>query len=299
MPIPEYQLSTWSNIGATASAEATHHSIRNALEQSAKLSRVTYEAYLQGSYRNSTNIRGDSDVDLVVQLNSSFQGNTSGLSPEENNLFNRTFSDATYGWSEFRADVLEALRSYYGSTQVEEGKKTLKVKAGSGRLPADVVVCMQYRKYKSFRGLQSDNYVEGMTFYVPSENRWVINYPKVHYDNGAAKNQYARTRGQYKPVIRMFKNTRSYLIQREKIEKSLAPSYYIECLLYNVPDRMFEASFQNSYYNVVKWLQSNVTSAFVCQNEQLGLFGPEAEQWTMDDAYKLNTEYINLWNNWS
>ena len=51
-----------------------------------------------------------------------------------------------------------------------------------------------------------------MTFYVPAENRWVINYPKLHYKKGVEKNQ--NTDGKYKPTVRMFKNVRTYLIDR-------------------------------------------------------------------------------------
>lgn len=36
--------------------------------------------YLQGSYANSTNIKEDSDVDIVVECNSIFLSDTSALS---------------------------------------------------------------------------------------------------------------------------------------------------------------------------------------------------------------------------
>lgn len=296
MPIPESQLLVWSNLGATASAVSTHQSIRHALETSTKLADVRYEAYLQGSYRNTTNIRGDSDVDLVVQLTSAFQPNTSSLSAQDLQFYKSAMSDATYGWTQFRSDVLQALRVYYGTYQVEEGKKTIKVKAGSGRLQADVVVCIEHRKYMNYRPGQTEDYIEGMTFYVPSENRWVINYPKLHYDNGTKKND--RTNMQYKPVVRMFKNARSYMVERLMIPAGLSPSYFLECLLYNVPNTMYERSFQGSYCNIVNWLLKADLQTFLCQNEQLSLFGLEPEQWSISSARQLNHAFINLWNNW-
>jgi len=54
MPIPLSQLSTWSNQGGTTSAQQTHLSIRGLLEN--KYTGIN--TYLQGSYRNSTNIYG-------------------------------------------------------------------------------------------------------------------------------------------------------------------------------------------------------------------------------------------------
>ena len=93
MGIPESQLETWSRQGATTTAVSTHESIRKAL--SADTSLITYQdydSYLQGSYRNSTNIRGDSDVDVVVQLNSVFNSNVSALTADEISAYNRTYS---------------------------------------------------------------------------------------------------------------------------------------------------------------------------------------------------------------
>ena len=76
MTIPQSQLQTWANQGATDAAERTHHSLKRALEAYKKWpDGVTYETYLQGSYLNSTNIRGDSDVDLVAELTSVFYSN--------------------------------------------------------------------------------------------------------------------------------------------------------------------------------------------------------------------------------
>jgi tRNA nucleotidyltransferase (CCA-adding enzyme) len=80
LPIPESP-----HQGATKTAQATHESIRSALTTASgslvKDKDITM--YLQGSYKNSTNIRGDSDVDLVVLLNSTFLYDTSGLTADE------------------------------------------------------------------------------------------------------------------------------------------------------------------------------------------------------------------------
>jgi tRNA nucleotidyltransferase (CCA-adding enzyme) len=80
MGIPESQLQTWSHQGAVTTAKTTHESIRNALAANTSPIRdKSYEVYLQGSYKNTTNIRGDSDVDVVAQLNSTFQDDLSAL----------------------------------------------------------------------------------------------------------------------------------------------------------------------------------------------------------------------------
>ena len=102
--------------------------------------------------------------------------------------------------------------AYYGSAAVSEGNKSLKVESGTSRLPSDVVPCLEHRKYSYVRSASQQSYVKGIVFYAQRENRRVVNFPKVHYDNGARKNNDANTRGTYKPTVRMFKNARSRLV---------------------------------------------------------------------------------------
>jgi hypothetical protein len=75
MSVPESQLQTWSNQGAITTAQSTHTSIRNALSAYNWPVDVSYNIYLQGSYRNSTNFRGDSDEDVIVEVTSVYWSN--------------------------------------------------------------------------------------------------------------------------------------------------------------------------------------------------------------------------------
>ena len=288
MPIPESQLETWSHRGAVTTAKQTHESIRVALKAYDWPKEVRYEVYLQGSYKNDTNIRGDSDVDVVVQLNSTFFEN---LPVNLKRQFG--FRDASYRWEEFRSDVLTALRNHYGPGRVREGRKSLKVQ--TPYLPADVVVSVQYHKYPE-PPRSKDNFVEGMAFWVRSEGRWVINYPKIHYENGVKKND--KTNKRYKPTVRMFKNARTYLVDRGVIPADLAPSYFLECLLYNVPDDKFGPNLQSTFREVIVWLREADFSRFFCQNEQLLLFGSSPEQWSEDSADRFLEAMVTLWNDW-
>jgi len=303
MGIPESQLQTWSNQGAVITAKSTHESIRNALTANTSPVRdKNFEPYLQGSYKNKTNIRGDSDVDLIIQLNFTFQGNTEALSEYEKIFYERTYPNATYLWIHFRADVIKALRAYYEVSTVSEGNKSLKVAGDSGRLPADVVVCLQYRKYQRFKSQSDQRYIEGIAFYALRENRRVINFPKLHYSNGIDKNAEHRTNGWYKPTVRVFKNARTYIIDKGVISETLAPSYFLECLLYNVPDEHFGSSYQKSFLSVIKWLVDSFSNDlyrnFLCQNGQLLLFGNTAEQWTANNAAELLKNLVDLWKNY-
>ena len=285
MSIPESQLKTWANPGSISVAKSTADSVKKALNNYDKWTEnIRYEVYLHGSYKNSTNIRGDSDVDVVAQLNSTFNTNLSDSEKEA-----LEFTTASYNRKIYRADVLKALTSYYGANQIVEGNKTLKVKAASNRLPADVIVCLQYRKYNS---LNRYDFLEGICFWTKKESRKIINYPKIHYDNGVSKHQ--NTKEWYKPVVRMFKNMRTHLLEDQ------TPSYFLECLIYNVPSPKFGKSYQDSFYEIINWLSqcdNETISKFVCQNKQQKLFGNSPEQWNVPQANKFIENAISLWNN--
>ena len=300
--IPKSQLETWSHQGAVKTAKATHESIRRALNSYEWLYNIDFEVYLQGSYKNNTNIRGDSDVDIVVQLNSTFFPGLVDLSLFERTFFNLAYPNATYSWEHFRADVLQALEDYYGASVISEGNKSLKVARNSGRLPADVVVCLQYRGYHYFRSIYDEQYMEGIIFYSFRENQWVFNFPKQHYNNGVEKNSQSNTKGRYKSTVRAFKNARTYLVSKGIIPEKLAPSYFLECLLYNVPNILFWDSYQESFPSIIDWLLFSFSNGnyqnFLCQNEILPLFGDDPGQWSANDAANLLVALLELWDDW-
>lgn len=283
MAIPESQLQTWSHQGAVTTAKSTADSVRNALKSyNGWPQGIDFEVYLQGSYKNDTNIRGDSDVDVVAELKSCFYSN---LSEDEKRLLGITA--ASYGWPEFRAHILQALKDYYGQGQIADGNKAVKVMPSSNRLPADVVVCTQYRKYRS---VNSYDYVEGMCFWTRNDNRQVINYPKLHYENGVSRHQGSNK--WYKPIVRLFKNSRAY------IPGDSTPSYFLESLLYNVPISCYGTSYQDSFCRVINWLRSADLGSCICQNEQDGLFGSTQEQWDAVQATNFISNVISLWDGW-
>ena len=289
MAIPESQLSRWSDHGAQESSKRTHEAIRRALSVYQWPHGMTYDFYLQGSYRNDTNIRGDSDVDVVLELTSTFQYDATSLSQSEQGVL-ASLPPAAYNWNDFRRETLKALEVGFGCEVVAQGNKSIKLKADPPRLAADVVVCLTHRQYNSL-----DSYVEGITFWALRDRRWIVNYPKKHYNNGAAKS--TRTWDRYKRTVRMFKNARNHLESAGGIGADLAPSYFVECLLYNAPDLAFQPGFQDTYRSIVSWMVQDSLEELVCQNGQQWLFGPSPEQWSVADAKAFASQLVALWNN--
>lgn len=303
MTIPESQLQAWANQGAITTAKDTHEAVRRALEEFGGWpDGATYEVYLQGSYKNSTNIRGDSDVDVVAELTSAFRHDDSGLSDLEKSEFAKSYPrKSTYWYPEFRRDVQRALDARFGN--IESGTNSIKVPQAPGRLRCDVVPCIQFRNYTRHSAKGDESFREGMTFetrtFLGLEDNWVVNYPKLHYKNGVTKNDDRNTRGWYKSVVRLLKNARSYLVDRDRLDRDTAPSYFLECLAYNIPNPQFGGSLQDSCRKALTWLQNANMDKFVCQNEQFYLFGDSSVQWSQRRARKLVEALIHLWNNWS
>ena len=64
MAIPEAQLVRWSHQGSIQGSSATYAIVKRALEA------PNSEVFLQGSYGNDTNIYAESDVDVIIRLDS-------------------------------------------------------------------------------------------------------------------------------------------------------------------------------------------------------------------------------------
>ena len=73
MAIPDAQLETWSHQGSVTQSSITYQIIRDALfDSSAAYANKLFDVFLQGSYGNDTNIFAESDVDVVIRLDSIF-----------------------------------------------------------------------------------------------------------------------------------------------------------------------------------------------------------------------------------
>ena len=103
---------------------------------------------------------------------------------------------------------------------------------------------------------------------------------------------------QFKRTIRMFKAARNVVVDKGALTKDNAPSYFTECLLYNVPDYPFKRKRTPTYVGILAWLKTAKLNGFKCQNEQVPLFGPGREQWTADKARSFVGALQDLWDTW-
>lgn len=302
MAISESQLTTWAKQGPIDISSKTYSSIKNALTAQTSpiagyISSGEIEVYLQGSYANDTNIRADSDVDVVVELTEkiAFHSNKTELTHEELALHEQTYGPATYKWNEFRSDVVTALQKYFGNELVDTtGNKSIKVLPNSGRLRADVVPVIGYRDYTYFRSKDNHHKEMGVALHHKETSRRIINYPDQHYKNGVTKHK--ETSEWFKPTVRIFKNMVSYLVDNGDLKNGVAPSYFLQCMIYNVPSGLFGKSYADTFCNVINYLHQRDLSSFVCEHEKRRLFGLDDTYWNEVDARATVSALIDLWN---
>ena len=195
MPIPESTLAQWSHHRSAKASKQAHVSIRQTLAAHNRPSDVGYEVFLQGSYKNGTNLRRDSDVDLVVRLAPKLSPSVAALSGEQ--LQENASHEVAYRhWRSFRRHALKVMRALYGDAATS-GRKTLKLEKGELQADADLVITLSYK--------------EGIGFYLPDERRWVVSFPQQHHDRGAKKEK--ATSNRFKRIVRMFKAARNRLVE--------------------------------------------------------------------------------------
>ena len=101
-------------------------------------------------------------------------------------------------------------------------------------------------------------------------------------------------------MARILKNMRIRCVDDGLLKVGVAPSYYLEGLLYNVPSNLFSTSYQNCFINVFNWLhQEAEKEKLVCANEQYYLLRDSTHTcWPKADGDAFINAAINLWNNW-
>jgi hypothetical protein len=295
MPIPESQLETWSHQGSITQSSNTYNSVKNVLgHTSTSFASKNYSIFLQGSYGNDTNIYAESDVDVVIKLQSTFQHDLSNLSGDQQAAFKSAHSDATYTHKDFNADVLKALTSNYGA-DVKAGKKAITIESNGNRRKTDVIAAIQYRRYHAFKSLNDQSYTEGICFYTISGEK-IINYPQQHSENLIGKQKATKN---FKSMVRILKNLRSRLIEEGLLQAGAAPSYYLEGLLYNVPDVQFVGNYHESFVNAINWIHDADRSQFVCANEQYYLLREDSlVTWRAHQCDEFVAAAIELWQQW-
>lgn len=280
----EETFASWSTGPGTTEqtrAENAERAIRKAIDQSSKLAGMDITVFPHGSYRNRTNVRQDSDVDICVRLNDEFFPDYPAGKTKE--YFGNRDGDIKY--SDFKNLVHQALIDYFGGDNVKRGDKAFDIHENTYRIDADVIATLEHRRYV----LNEDGsyyHLSGIAFDTDSGKR-IINWPEQNYTNGCAKND--ETRRRFKRIIRIIKRLRNKMDEDGIAEAQPIVSCLIESLIWNVPNEGFNGG---SYTADVRWalahLFNHTRKDETCSewgevNELKYLFRP-GQPWTREQA---------------
>lgn len=278
MNFSEQQLINWSKpVSTTEDLKC-----QNAISQITAALRAKFgnrvTIFLQGSYRNNTNVRQNSDVDIVMRYDDAFYPDLQRLSESDKAIYNAQRVSAGYNFDELKADTEEALRNVF-TTSVERKNKCIQVNGNSIRITADVISCFVLKRFSTLQSVEA----EGIKFYS-DDNKEIISFPEQHYSNGTEKtNQTYRL---YKRMVRILKVVNYRLIDDGEIADNLVSSFFIECLVYNVPNNQFitgnyTQTLRNVIVNVYEDMKNNADYTEV--NRLLWLFSNKSPR-TRQDA---------------
>ncbi|PJB48201.1 MAG: nucleotidyltransferase [Deltaproteobacteria bacterium CG_4_9_14_3_um_filter_63_12] len=283
----EQDFRLWGRPPGTTEAERSDNAVRvvqNAVRSYAAFSTRNLRVFAQGSYRNGTNVRKDSDVDVCVCcMDVCFADYLDGVTSSDTRL-----GSANYTYAQFKGDVEAALRAYLGAKSVTRGDKAIDLHENSYRVEADVVPTFEHRRY--YRdGFGQVRYLSGTELH-PDKGGRVINWPEQNYRNGTNKNQ--NTSKRYKMMVRILKRLRNEMENAGRPEAKPISSYLLECLVWNVPDLRFgNKTYCADVTSILGYLYSATEKDENCKewrevNELKYLFQP-SQPWTREQARKF------------
>lgn len=227
----EEKLSGWTGPSSSTEQdkqERTERMIREAVKGHAAFNNCTLKVYAKGSYANNTNVRADSDVDIVVQCDDLryWEEAEAGLHP--------TGTPYTGVWTpeKLRSEVANALRTKFPTDLVTSGSTAIRINSNMSRVEADVVPAFDYRYYFARGGYRSGSRV------FKKDGTYLTNYPEQQLANGRAKNNSTGTR--YKKAVRILKRVENAMVDAGHHRE--VPSFFMECLVYNCPNEILSRS---------------------------------------------------------
>lgn len=240
----EQQLIAWSKPVSTTEDEKCKRAISQITEAIRNKFGNEVTVFLQGSYENNTNVRKDSDVDIVVRHDGYFYHDLQRLSEHDKQMYEANRTPGNYQFEQLKEDVHTALINAFGN-DAKRKNKCIEVVGNSYRITGDVIPCFVHKRFSTLTTTE----VEGIQFNSDTGAK-IISFPKQHYKNGVAKTE--ATGRMYKRIVRILKVIKNNLIDSGSISEELASSFFIECLVYNVPnDQFVVGNYTQTLKNVI------------------------------------------------
>jgi hypothetical protein len=266
----------WHDGGAQQAAQRAYDQIADTLETAFATYPVPVVVDQQGSLATQTGIGSQLDIDVVVELCQPMDADTvigpyrTMMSPDDLRADRLAIAEGrpelvgrypeftahqrhvARPWEVFRRDVWQVLAGRFGPAALATGTEGyLELRSVMPGAPAADIVVVQ-----SLRGPGVSR--EGRPFLYW---RWpafavTVGNAELHKENTRLKNK--RTDGAYRAAVRALKAQRDEQPRQtmfDRVYRYNLTSYFIECLLYNVPDDEFSNRPRACLKRVLAWLE--------------------------------------------
>jgi hypothetical protein len=285
------QFTTWAQppgITERQKIERAEKAIGDAIAASAALRSHGTRAYTQGSYYNRTNVPRESDVDIRVVPNDVFfsdwelvdnaarsdAGVREALDRQVGNF------DHPYTYAEFKNDVEAALVAHFGRAGVKRGDKAFNIHENTYRVESDCLPAFDLRLYER-DAYGRISYRTGIKF-MSDKGVAIQNYPEQQHVNGVTKHEATGQR--FKKMVRILKSLRNEMDDEAIATAKPIPSFLSECLVWNVPDHLFN---RGTYYDDMRLVLASLSVDLADADK--------SDKWTEENGIKILFHWSQPW----
>jgi len=287
----EALLSSWIKPSSDSEKEQQDRAermVRDAIKAWPAFEDVSLAIYTKGSYPNNTNVRADSDVDVVVECLECFYFDYAHGVTGNPGVGSRYEG----GWTKerWREEVGNALIKAFGEDDIDlTGKVAQNVAAVKGSRPsADVVPSFNYYRYLDGG---RNSYYNGSCVFDTSGKK-IVNWPDQQLKNGRKKN--TDTGKSYKRFVRALKRCENKLVGLGRLDE--LPSYFMECLVWNVANPTLcigddlQSGFRATLVELWGALEDGSAEANWKEPNELKWLFKGDKKWSVDDGTNLVLE---------
>lgn len=263
------------------------------------------DIYLHGSYANKTNIFFPSDMEIIVELKRTRDYDPEQFPHETFRLHNNYFVETNkeFNPADFANLLYDALNQLTDDSAIMADKWIELPKTPTMKHTLEIIPAFTFNHIERapdvvtdpsiyLQPLQNGRIFKGILIYDRGVGSHIITFPKLHQSHGRAKD--IATNGNFLRQTRLFKTLNK--IGHRESDFDQTRGYFIQCLLFNVPNELFihidprensNSSDRIVFYKILNFLLQTDIGDFVCQNLVWELFGSAAEFWKIESGYNF------------
>ena len=266
--------------------------VANAAQSSLYFDPNDVSIYLQGSYACKTNTKFQSKIEVIVELARTREFDYETLTSKNMKFHDNFFMDFEHYFSvkHFKQVLLAELKKLVDVKLIIRSTTILVPAHESLQHSVDIFPCFKYKYFNEVGGS-----VRSKLVYDEKLDEHFLMFTNLHAENGDLKD--SMTRGNFKRMVRLFKNLVA-ISSREDNIIHFVRGYYLECLLYNVPNEMYfsqDNKLSSVFLKIVNWLNFANLDDFVCQNQIWSLWGNADGFWNKNSARRFINDLIEFY----